>query len=51
MAGKAGDEDGEDTEEPDDEGMGLDIPEVSASKIIERSAEIGRPGKALVRKV
>jgi hypothetical protein len=40
--GKAGDAEGEG---PDEEGMCLDIPEVSASMIIETSAEIGGPGE------
>jgi hypothetical protein len=43
MEDKAADEDGE---EPDDEVMCFDIPEVSASRMVERSADIGGPGES-----
>jgi hypothetical protein len=42
MADKAGDDEGEDR----DEGVRLDSPEVSASSIVERSAEMGGPGES-----
>lgn len=43
ITGKAGDDDGEGL---DEEGSRLDIPEVSASRIVERSAKIGGPGES-----
>jgi len=46
MDGNARDDEGEEQEE---EGTSFDIPEVSASSIVERSAEMGGPGESARR--
>jgi hypothetical protein len=43
IVGMAGDAEGE---EPDEERKCLDIPDISASRMVERSAEMGGPGES-----